>query len=103
MKYTCQCCGYKTHTNKDNSYEICEVCFWQTSPIVNIDVTTIVGPNPISLVEAQHNFIAFGACDIAMIATVRKPKNDEPKDENYKIFDIEIRIDNETYQSKLIL
>ncbi len=88
MKYTCQCCGYKTHVNEDNSWEICEVCFWQTCPIGNVEVTKIVGPNPISLVEAQHNFIRFGACDRVMIQNVRKPKDDEPKDENWKPFEL---------------
>jgi putative sterol carrier protein len=84
MKYTCQCCGYKTHTNQDNLWEICEICYWQTCPIDNVEVTTIVGPNPISLIEAQHNFIRFGACDKSMIKNVRKPKEDEPKDENWR-------------------
>ncbi len=84
LKYTCQCCGYKTHTNEDNSWEICEVCFWQTCPIGNIEITTIVGPNPISLVEAQYNFIRFGACNKEMIKNVRKPKKDEPKDKNWR-------------------
>lgn len=84
IKYTCPCCGFKTHTNEDHSWEICKVCFWQSCPIGNVRVTAIVGPNPISLVEAQHNFVRFGACDKAILKHVRKPKPDEPKDENFR-------------------
>ena len=86
QKYTCPCCGYKTFDREDHLWEICEVCFWQSCPIQNVEPLYLGGPNPITLAEAQQNFIEFGACGKDMLKNVRKPREDEPKDENWKVF-----------------
>jgi Cysteine-rich CPCC len=83
-KYTCPCCGYKTFAREDHLWEICEVCYWQSCPVQNVEIYSIGGPNPMSLRTAQQNFMAIGACEADMLIHVRKPKNDEPKDENWK-------------------
>ncbi len=85
-KYTCPCCGYKTFDREDHLWEICKVCFWQSCPIQDVKPLYLGGPNPISLAEAQQNFVAFGACEKDMLKNVRKPKIDEPKDENWQPF-----------------
>jgi hypothetical protein len=84
IKYTCPCCGYKTHHREDHLWDICEVCFWQSCPIQNVEPFYLGGPNHISLAEAQQNFIAFGACEECSLHSVRKPREDEPKDENWQ-------------------
>lgn len=70
-KYTCPCCGYKT-LEDEHEYDICPICFWKDDlfQFENIDLS---GANPVSLMEAQENFIKFGACEIKMIKHVRKP------------------------------
>jgi hypothetical protein len=83
-KYTCPCCGYKTHSREDHLWEICEVCYWQSCPVQNSDPDYIGGPNPVSLRQAQQNFLTFGACENDMIKNTRKPGADEPKDEWWK-------------------
>ena len=35
------------------------------------------GANRVSLVQARHNFLSFGACEEEMKKHVRKPKEDE--------------------------
>lgn len=84
-KYTCQCCGYKTFDREDHLWEICEVCFWQSCPIQDVNPLYLGGPNHISLAESQQNFIDFGACERVSLSSVRKPRMDEPKDENWLI------------------
>jgi putative sterol carrier protein len=86
LKYTCPCCGYKTFNREDHLWEICEVCFWESCPIQNVEPLYLGGPNHISLAEAQQNFITFGACEECSLPSVRKPREDEPKDENWKPF-----------------
>ncbi|WP_394347812.1 CPCC family cysteine-rich protein [Niastella caeni] len=45
------------------------------------------GANPMSLKQAQRNFIEFGACDREMLSNVRQPSKDEQRDENWKPLD----------------
>ena len=35
------------------------------------------GANRVSLIQARHNFLLFGACEEEMKKHVRKPKEDE--------------------------
>ncbi len=84
MKYTCPCCGYKTFNREDHLWDICEVCFWESCPLQNVDPQYLGGPNHISLAEAQANFVKFGACDECSIDSVRKAADDEPKDSNWQ-------------------
>jgi Cysteine-rich CPCC len=87
LKYACVCCGYKTMYREDHLWEICPVCFWQSDPLENTDPDYKGGANKISLREAQQNFIVFGACEKCSILSVRKPNDDEPRDENFKLID----------------
>lgn len=81
-KYTCPCCGYKT-LDDEHEYDICPICFWEDDlfQFENID---LLGANPVSLREAQQNFIKFGACEINMIKNVRNPNIDDIKEENWR-------------------
>ena len=85
-KYTCPCCGYKTHHRKDHLGDLCLVCYWQSDSMQNADPYYGGGANRISLMQAQQNFIVFGACEKPSISFVRPPLADEIKDENWTIF-----------------
>ena len=78
MKYKCPCCGYYTFDEEsDGNYDICEICFWEDDPIQLKDPTYEGGANHVSLIQAQKNFLKFGACEYEMIIHVRKPKPGE--------------------------
>ncbi len=81
-KYTCPCCGYKT-LDDEHEYDICPICFWEDD-LFQFENVDLLGANPVSLIEAQQNFIKFGACEINMIKNVRKPNIDDIKDENWQ-------------------
>lgn len=82
-KYTCPCCGYKT-LEDEHEYDICPICFWEDDLLQFEEVDLAGGANPVSLREAQQNFIKFGACEIDMLKHVRKPNAHDIKDVNWK-------------------
>ena len=88
MKFTCPCCGYKTLSREaGGTYALCPVCFWEDDQIQFNDPDYEGGANKISLKQAQKNFLQFGACEIEVIGNVRKPLQDELKDESWKPVD----------------
>jgi hypothetical protein len=87
-KYTCPCCGYKTIYSKETFYDLCPVCFWETDPIQLADPHYKGGANRPSLVEAQQNFILFGACEKDVFPYVRMPLADEKKDKKWSPIDV---------------
>ena len=88
QKFACPCCGYKTFDSKpDGSYNICPICFWEDDAIQLNDPDYEGGANPMSLRQAQLNFLDFGACDKEMLSNVRQPNKDEQRDENWKRLD----------------
>jgi hypothetical protein len=87
-KFACPCCGYKTFSHVANgSYDICLVCFWEDDPIQLENPDYEGGANPMSLRQAQRNFLEFGACDKDMLRNVRQPTKDELRDENWRPLD----------------
>jgi hypothetical protein len=85
QSFACPCCGYKTFDHEPNgSYDICSVCFWEDDPIQLEDPDYEGGANPMSLRQAQQNFLEFGACDREMLRNVRPPAKDEERDENWR-------------------
>ncbi len=63
-KYTCPCCGYKTFTKEAiESHEACRVCCWEYDPEQHENPYFAGGANEVSLVQAQNNFIQFGATE----------------------------------------
>ena len=84
-KYACPCCGYKTFEHEPNgSFDICPVCFWEDDPVQLDDPDYEGGANPMSLRQAQQNFIEFRACDKEMLSNVRQATTDEQRDEDWK-------------------
>lgn len=77
-KYKCPCCGYFTFESKpDGNYDICPVCFWEDDPMAYDDPYEECSCNKVSLNQAKHNYVEFGACHKDMISYVRKPNADE--------------------------
>jgi len=86
MKYTCQCCGYKTLSEGTrDSYDICKVCFWEDDLVQNEDPEFEGGANVVSLRQAQRNFKLFGVSEVEYKNNVVKPVvGGYTKDENFK-------------------
>jgi hypothetical protein len=72
VMHYCLCCGYKTiegyetnfgFTIPPNTYDICEICYWQDDPVDYAHPDEPWGPNRVSLKQAQRNFLALGAVE----------------------------------------
>lgn len=73
-KIKCPCCHYKTI---EEEWDICPVCFWENDDYQLTHPCFPVGANHISLIEAQMNYLEFGACEEYLKQYVRLPFKDE--------------------------
>lgn len=87
-KNTCPCCGYST-MDSDGHYDICPICFWEDDPIQKENEYD-TGANQIPLIEAQINYIKYGACEKRFVKNVRKPNIQDKRDPNWKAFNDEL-------------
>lgn len=78
--FPCPCCGHMTFADPPGSDDICPVCYWQDDASGLKFPTEALGPNKVSLLEAQENFRTAGASEIRLKQFVRGPKLDEPLD-----------------------
>lgn len=85
--YTCPACGYMTFSEPPGSDAICPVCFWQDDLVDLEAMYEPMGPNKVSLEEAQINFRAFGASEKRHLANVRKPVATEQLDPAWRMLD----------------
>jgi hypothetical protein len=65
------------------SYDICPICFCEDDVFQLYFPDQGGGPNPASLMEAQVNFIQFGACDRAMAKNIRAPGVEDIRDSTW--------------------
>jgi hypothetical protein len=78
MKYKCPCCGYYTLDKKPpGTYTICPVCYWEDDRVQYQNPNYSGGANRVSLVQAQKNYLLFGAYANEFLDFVRLPKTDE--------------------------
>ncbi|MEU4097400.1 CPCC family cysteine-rich protein [Streptomyces sp. NPDC026673] len=86
----CPCCGHLVFDVEDGwpgSYAICPVCFWEDDRVRLRWPFMPGGANTVSLVEAQGNFRAYGACDQRGRRFARPPADDEPRDRDWRPID----------------
>ena len=76
-------------TQSIGSDDICPICFWHDD---SIDLETMyapMGPNRVSLEQAQKNYINFGATTERLQEYVRKVTPDDIKDKDWRPIDRE--------------
>ncbi|MGC4942942.1 CPCC family cysteine-rich protein [Kribbella sp. DT2] len=87
-RYPCVCCGHLTMDETVGSYQICPVCFWEDDQVQLRTPDTVLGANRVPLVEAQRNYLAYGACDEHARKYVRPPQDDEPLERGWRPIDL---------------
>jgi hypothetical protein len=71
------------------SDEICKICYWHDDASSLRFATVADGPNHVSLVQAQKNFIAFGAIEERFKQHVRAPGPDDKRDPAWRPIDVD--------------
>ncbi|WTW92092.1 CPCC family cysteine-rich protein [Streptomycetaceae bacterium NBC_01309] len=89
LTYPCVCCGHLTMQGPPGGHEICPVCFWEDDATQLRWPDLAGGANRISLIKAQQNYRAFGACDERVAGQVRPAEDDEPPDPAWRPIDPE--------------
>ncbi len=78
--HTCPCCGYQVFGEFPGSYDICPICFWEDDVFQLYYPSQSGGPNRCNLIEAQVNYVQFGACERTMVKNVRPPSEADCRD-----------------------
>ena len=89
-KFPCPCCGYIVFSELPGSYEICPICYWEDDDVQLRQPNMGGGANKVSLVEAQKNFVAFGANIAEHIKYVHKPTKGDERDETWRMFNKDV-------------
>ena len=88
ISVACPCCGYETLTARAN-YETCPICGWLDAPPDEAVPPEVA--NRVSLIEAQRNFVAFGARDEDARRYVRPPLATEGRRIDWELLAVSLR------------
>ena len=73
----CPCCGFLTILEP---YDICPICFWEYDDLGWVYAGEPVGPNSVSLLDGQRNFVRTGSAKLHTLPHVRPPWPADIKD-----------------------
>jgi len=80
--YPCPCCGYLVFTELPGSFQLCPICGWEDDAL-QLQYPEEAGTNPVSLHEAQQNFLRTGAIAAERQAGVRPPRSGELRESGW--------------------
>lgn len=80
--FPCPCCGYLVFSEPPGSFQLCPICGWEDDAL-QLQYPEEAGTNPVPLIEAQQNYQRTGAIAAGVQATVRKPYEDERRDDGW--------------------
>ncbi|MEM7432933.1 MAG: CPCC family cysteine-rich protein [Pseudomonadota bacterium] len=80
----CPCCGHIVFEELQ-AWAICPICFWEDDPVQVADPWFAGGANKPSLVESQANYRKFGAMEQRFVRHVRPPREDDRKDQMWRL------------------
>jgi hypothetical protein len=97
-RYACRCCGYLTLVQPPPGTNlICPTCCWEdTSPS---DPARHYTSNRVHLLQAQRNFLAFGACEREWLDLVRAPTMDDARVPGWQPFDAAVHAERQAVLS----
>src|SRR5262249_32149193 len=85
--HPCPACGYYMFLSLNDQSEICGICFWQNDLLDLQAMYQPMGPNNVSLEEAQKNFASFRAIEERFVNQVRKPNENDIRDPQWRPLD----------------
>lgn len=82
--FPCPVCGYLIFREPPGSYDICPICFWEDDIVQLAFPDMGGGANSVSLIEAQINFIKFGAIESRFKEDVRPVSEKDRRDQLWR-------------------
>jgi hypothetical protein len=77
-----------TFDEKLGSDDICDICYWQDDIISYSEPQIAIGPNKVSLVQAQENYIKFGASEEGLKKYIKFINNNYTKNKQWRVIDL---------------
>lgn len=75
-------------TEPPGSYDICKICFWEDDMFQLKFPNLNLGPNQVSLIDAQKNYKKFGVSELRLKKYVRKTTKNDNRDSVWRPFDL---------------
>lgn len=85
--HPCPCCGYLVFAEAPGSYEICPICCWEDDLLQLRFPGRAGGANKVSLIDAQRNYLTFGAVERRLLEHTRLPGEAEERAADWVPFD----------------
>jgi hypothetical protein len=88
-KFPCPCCGYLVHEHEPGFHQICPICGWEDD-LAQLRFPLMPGSsNTVSLLEAQRNYVSYGASQRRSVGRTRPPERGEGRDSGWRPLDPE--------------
>jgi hypothetical protein len=85
--FPCPCCGYRVFQRQPGNHERCPICLWEDD-LAQLRFPLMSGSsNGVSLADAQHNFVEFGAAERRNTQLGRKPLDSDMRDNGWRPLD----------------
>jgi hypothetical protein len=87
IRYPCPCCGYLVFQRQPGGSERCPICLWEDD-LAQLRFPRLPGSaNHVSLEDAQHNFVEFGAAERRNKDVARAPFDKEAREAAWRPLD----------------
>ncbi len=87
-KFPCPCCGYLMFSEQPGSYQTCPICLWQDN-LAQLRFPLMPNvANPVSLQQAQKNYVACGTAERRNAGTGRQPLGDDVREDSWRVLDV---------------
>jgi hypothetical protein len=86
-KFPCPSCGHLVFDEATGSDGICPVCLWQDDLFGLLTPFEAIGPNKVSLFDAQVNVLAHGVSHLDCLERRQKPKLSYQRDLGWRPID----------------
>jgi hypothetical protein len=88
-KFPCPCCGYLVFDHLPGFHQDCPICGWQDD-LSQLRFPLMPGSsNTVSLLEAQQNFLRYGASERRNVGKTRDPMDDEEVEQGWRVLNPE--------------
>jgi hypothetical protein len=77
--YPCPCCGYLVFTELPGSFQLCPICGWEDDAL-QLQYPEEAGTNPVSLHQAQQNYVRTGSIAPERQGSVRPVHSDDRRE-----------------------